>query len=337
MHYAGKVTGKNLFRSKFFWFIVGVVSACSTLVSLSAFSRTDRGASAVNSEFDLSPHISSLICRNFSRPRVAHCIAGLVRTLNDPIVHRSLKNNLVDSFGGEPVVFLNLRPNGPKSDQASAPLNDIALAVNVLQPAKVVWHSYDASLAPLTCAYKKDSPFATRTDNFPMRCAAQLKGVQECYSLVKEYESSKTRTDGVDFKFDWVFRVRTDTVFLQPLLPFCLYRNDRIYAHHVDFLNLVPRKYSDKWFNALDFFYTCNGSQRYGNPESFLTTLAEIENITLEDHPLLLIPKRTHDEADGFQFCNDWKHKIDPEVCMRGIYDKGIESRVKFFRDHWQR
>ena len=43
------------------------------------------------------------------RPRVAHCVTGLVRSFAEPLVYKALRKNLIDSFGGEPSLFLALK------------------------------------------------------------------------------------------------------------------------------------------------------------------------------------------------------------------------------------
>ena len=42
-------------------------------------------------------------------PRVAWCVAGGARTLSEPVVHRSIRTNLIDAFGARSTVFALLK------------------------------------------------------------------------------------------------------------------------------------------------------------------------------------------------------------------------------------
>lgn len=49
--------------------------------------------------------VSNLVCASYTMPRVATCLVGGARTLNAPLVYRTVRANLVEAFGGIPTVF----------------------------------------------------------------------------------------------------------------------------------------------------------------------------------------------------------------------------------------
>lgn len=45
------------------------------------------------------------LCHNAPMPRVAVCVVGAIRTFTQPAVHVSIRDNLLDKFGGDQVIF----------------------------------------------------------------------------------------------------------------------------------------------------------------------------------------------------------------------------------------
>ena len=60
--------------------------------------------------------VPDLVCANTPRPRVAVCFGGTPRTFETPLVHRSIKTNFLDAFGGDLTLFAYVRMGDSRSD-----------------------------------------------------------------------------------------------------------------------------------------------------------------------------------------------------------------------------
>ena len=60
--------------------------------------------------------IPNIVCSSFKIPKVAICIAGASRTFETELVYKTIKHNLIDSFGGKPTVFAYLKTKDARGD-----------------------------------------------------------------------------------------------------------------------------------------------------------------------------------------------------------------------------
>jgi len=262
-------------------------------------------------------NVADIVCRNFKRPKVAHCVVGCVRGLNEPLLHETMKHYIVNAFGGDAVVFFALRVEG-NGHTAMRP--NISAAVKALNPATVRWFPAESAVRPDPCT-NRQGPFLDKGQ--ALRAVQQYLLVKQCYGLVKEYEGKN------NMKFDWIFRIRTDTAMLHSAKPYCLYKTDCAYSHRHDFLNWIPRQHADTWFNLVEFFYECLTGDKYFNAESMLEFYLKHKNICwINGWFVPALPKRTKRDK-GAIYCGDWEQSIDKELCLKAMYDKDEERRRK--------
>ena len=170
-------------------------------------------------------------------PRVAHCVAGLVRSFTEPLVYKSLRRNLIESFGGEPSLFLALKTFDVPSKDKKGHFNiTVATDVSVdwtperieqqLRPA-IEWlkptvvrlrnSSDETPEALINLACPTASPSEVKrhphhliyaTEAGMVRLVGQMKTNAECLRLIEEYEERH----GVCF--DWVSRSRPDLLHI---------------------------------------------------------------------------------------------------------------------------
>ena len=96
--------------------LVGGATALSSAATLALLAR----AAAVGGRpFDTS--LAALLCPGRQPPRVAYCLHGAARTLTKPQVHRSIRQHLIEAFGGAPTVLWSL-DNATSLDAARSAL-----------------------------------------------------------------------------------------------------------------------------------------------------------------------------------------------------------------------
>eukprot|EP01116_Phalansterium_solitarium_P007092 TRINITY_DN19579_c0_g1_i1.p1 TRINITY_DN19579_c0_g1~~TRINITY_DN19579_c0_g1_i1.p1 ORF type:complete len:356 (+),score=30.32 TRINITY_DN19579_c0_g1_i1:151-1218(+) len=278
------------------------VAEDQTLAKRSESSRKWRTASRAFRD------MSDLFCANATPPKVAWCLSGQIRTMPFPLVHYSQLHYGIESFGGDYKIFMYLQAgNNELYPEMKAPnlTHDYAMALETVlkyDPTSYVLQQ-EAVEAPVNpnCTFDPQRTWLGGHPNRPRRLAAQYQNVKNCYRLVTEYEKAN------NMRFDWVIRMRPDVTIAKSLHPWCLWENNRIYAspwQHLDHFVMTPRKFSDYFFNVIDYYYNCSeGVPRLHDPEAFVRYAAERAGSRLDQRPLYVTLTRAP---------NDWGRLMAP-------------------------
>ena len=185
-------------------------------------------------------------CGDDRTPLVAHCISGVARSFLFEPVFKSLKRNLIESFGGRSVTFLHLKTfalsaKSPKgkfqgnltaditSEWTSSEYRKLESALHYLQPQHMRLESSRRSQPPINhdCALE----YAPGSGNIWVaasrysspagvaRHLGQITGSMQCLTDIEEWENRHST------KFDWIVRTRPDLGFMAPILPYCSFRS----------------------------------------------------------------------------------------------------------------
>ena len=181
---------------------------------------------------------SNALCPNREPPRVAVCVVGGARTFPQEQGWRSLKRHLVEGLGGvglggasAPDVFIDLKliDDAPKTqrewkfDALSRRLDDrlctaacafrpVALSINVNDS-----HAGSSQPRALERGCFRSGFFGHR-ENF-MRAVSQWSSFAACHESLVAHEARH----GSDRGYDLVVLTRPDTVWYQPVRPFCMH------------------------------------------------------------------------------------------------------------------
>eukprot|EP00274_Cyanoptyche_gloeocystis_P007489 CAMPEP_0196657618 /NCGR_PEP_ID=MMETSP1086-20130531/24475_1 /TAXON_ID=77921 /ORGANISM="Cyanoptyche gloeocystis , Strain SAG4.97" /LENGTH=214 /DNA_ID=CAMNT_0041990811 /DNA_START=446 /DNA_END=1090 /DNA_ORIENTATION=+ len=153
----------------------------------------------------------------------------------------------------------------------------------------------------------------------------QYQGIKDCYELVTNYEKEK------EFKYDWVARVRSDTVFYAAVLPYCAYE-DKWYhpgLTWIDHFSMIPRRYSDNLFlGVVEDYYACNGQIQHEYHDDWLVDRAEKHRVPREPYNFPLIISGSAHKGGSERFCNHTGYRYKPghflpvgERCSRIVAD----------------
>ena len=67
-----------------------------------------------------SEYTANVVCSSFRTPKVAVCLGGASRTLEQPLLYRTIRTNLIEAFGGDPTVFAALKLDDDRGDRRPA-------------------------------------------------------------------------------------------------------------------------------------------------------------------------------------------------------------------------
>ena len=229
-------------------------------------------------------------------PRVAHCVAGLVRSFAKPLVYKALRRNLIESFGGEPSLFLALKTFDVPSKDKKGHFNitvatDVSVdwtperieqqlrpAIEWLKPTVVQLHnSSDDTKALLNrkcpLALHRDikahpAHLSYATEAGMVRLVGQLRANAECLRMVEAHELQH----GVCF--DWVSRGRPDLLHLGSMPRYSVYNPDHsedVYMDRRDWFVLTRRRNAKGALDSLDMYTRCNRTRSdLQTPEAWL-------------------------------------------------------------------
>ena len=157
--------------------------------------------------------------------RVAAFLAGPVRSLLRPAVHRTVATQFWGAFGGVRVLFARLYDTAALDTSERAQLlcvlRYLSLSGGVHGAALSVWSAPTTpgkampdGTALSACSFARGADLAVHP-YMVQSLARQLATLRACFERMLAHEV----THGM--KFDWVLRTRTDTAFLMPVPPHC--------------------------------------------------------------------------------------------------------------------
>ena len=229
------------------------------------------------------------------RPKTtAHCVAGLVRSLPQPLVYRSLRRNMLDSFGGTPSVFLVIKIWNPATKHAghfpSSAAEDLAQgthwsdeqAEEFLRPVLAELKPLVAGIRLLNASEDTADQLINRrcsvqgrhyglksgvytTEAGLVRLVGQAAASDACLRMIETSE----RAAGV--RFDFVTRSRPDLAYLAPVRSWRSFPEPRVaYIHDRDWLIVVHRSLADAALGSFALYNNCTTRRTEETPEAWL-------------------------------------------------------------------
>ena len=248
-----------------------------------------------------NPMAQGLASDGDGAPLVAAFLAGPVRSLLTPSVHRSIANLFWGAFGGRRVLFARLFDvhslDAPGLERLLCVLRSMLMSAHRDESnARLRYFPPAGEWSAPTAAGKSFLPnasvhlrcrFASHTQlaEFPYMVQSlerQLNTLRACFDRMSAYEA----TWGV--RFDWILRTRTDTAFLRPVRPYCTIHAGTVHharsfakgsdVHHMfaDHAAVVPRTLGDQLFRGVaSRLATCAARGElmpasFSEPESFI-------------------------------------------------------------------
>ena len=225
---------------------------------------------------------------------VAHCVAGLARSLPHPLVYRSLRRNMVDSFGGTPSIFLVIKTWNPASKRAgyfpSSAAEDLAQGTHWSdEQAEEFLRPVLAELKPLVAGIRllnasEDTPdrlinrrcsvqgrhYNLRSGVYTteaglVRLLGQAAASDACLRMIETSE----RAAGV--RFDFVTRLRPDLAYLAPVRSWRSFKEPRVaYISDRDWLVVMHRSLADAALSSFALYKNCTTHRTEETPEAWL-------------------------------------------------------------------
>ena len=217
------------------------------------------------------PSIGAMLCAGEDRetpsppPHVALCLAGHVRTFVNPIVYRSLKENLVDALGVPRIELFAYLKLTDQLGNVERQLTRRSMP-SLIQKERSVRHALrsigfepqlqaDAGRVKLVnssnplprakcAAYDKQrwsravgvsQPNRFKTYAYLQSLLGQLDNRHTCAGMVEQFEIRARRF------FDWVIYARPDLVWYRPIRPYCFHNLSITVSHH-DWAFTIPRR-----------------------------------------------------------------------------------------------
>ena len=230
-----------------------------------------------------------------SSNRVAHMIAGNARTLYDARAYQTIQTNFIEAFGGIYNTFVYLKLEDDKLANvktryaASVDEKRLADALRVLAPTDQVISVKNKDVRNPKC-----NLVGYRTDL--IRLVAQLDTLRECFRLVEKYEAAH------GMKFDWITRLRPDTVIAYPIKPMCFFDSHFTYlpgkppgqravnsfldAHfYIDHAAIMPRDQAPGLTTAYDEYANCHGDLEWRYQKNQHDMITDIQAYLLWQKP----------------------------------------------------
>eukprot|EP00756_Hemistasia_phaeocysticola_P031544 Hpha_TRINITY_DN16359_c3_g7::TRINITY_DN16359_c3_g7_i1::g.59181::m.59181 len=200
-------------------------------------------------------NIASMLCSpSGPAPNVALCIGGASRTFQNKIVHRSLKENLIDRLGAPVTTFALLKMGDARGDPKKCCSATItATEEGARQACRVIGVSKlkikrDSYNKPPNCT--SYPVYDERTAEQCPTCHVNSTGHQQsllgqlenramCYRMITEHELLHNRT------FDWVLFVRPDLTWFDAVVPWCRHALPKRFG---DWSFWLPREHAHQQF-----------------------------------------------------------------------------------------
>jgi hypothetical protein len=163
-----------------------------------------------------------ILCHDFpDPPDIAVCIFGTARTFAQYVVHRSLRDNVLRSFGTSTTLFADLTIEDARYDhrkeglaQTSSKAVRTAFAWLQIPPEQFNIHEKLEHQETANC-----SSYRPATSGQFESFLHQVHSRHACHHLITEFESRRNKN------FTWVLFARPDLVWVKPVLPWCTMAN----------------------------------------------------------------------------------------------------------------
>ena len=159
-----------------------------------------------------------LLCSGVEpRPKIAICLSGLARTFRNPLVHMSLKENVLEALGAPVTAFAYFRTldlNGTREEEQQ--LLAVAAAIGINE-TRIDSGLIRAPFAGPQCKYPKVNLAKEPVPGDAASIVGQAHNRRQCYDMISDHETR------LDVHFDWVLYTRPDLTWYRPLRPFCFF------------------------------------------------------------------------------------------------------------------
>lgn len=168
-------------------------------------------------------NVPQMLCHSFSDPPdIAVCLGGGVRLFTRPLLHKSLVENVLNSFGAPSHLFAYLKLHDSTLKQS----DDDLIAETTRDKLATLLDSYGATYEIVEAAPPGLVNCANYPELFPLSggmvksLVAQLESRSRCYDLIERHEKKTGRN------FSWVLFARPDLVWYRPVPPWCTIVNE---------------------------------------------------------------------------------------------------------------
>jgi len=195
--------------------------------------------------------VASMLCQpDGAPPRVAVCISGAARTFENPIVHRSLKEHLIDSLGAQTTVFAHLKLTDARGDNRTGHNGVIHGTVEGVRRAaervgvatlEIVTErfvtppecpNYRTQFISDAAAEKCGPDCFVNTEAKYQSVLGQLTNHKTCFEMLEKHEKEHR------VAFGWVIYARPDLTWWKAVAPWCRHALPK---RHRDFSFWFPR------------------------------------------------------------------------------------------------
>lgn len=205
---------------------------------------------------------------------VAICLPGSLRSIE--ICYKNFIENIIVPNNKEYVITLFYYiPEDANSDKIFS-ITDI---MDLNPEIKII---KDSILVTPNCIYNGRQAKVDKCSNAGLNgWLYQMQGMEECYKMVKQHEEKK------QVNFDYVARIRSDVLFLQPVIFNNLINNDITIPSFHKWFGLNDRfafgkpQFMEIYMNMFSNLYKCCEKQRFviKNAEWFCKHNLDIRNV----------------------------------------------------------
>ena len=197
--------------------------------------------------------VANIVCSSFNIPKVAICIAGSARTFDTELVYKTIKHNLMESFGGEQTVFAYIKIQDARGD--NNPKYNGLIQSNeekILEAIKYLGINNENYILENNSNLSLPSGLTkiSRPD-YELSLAGQLTNKKKVIDIMIDYENKN------NLIFDFVILIRPDLSWPYPCMPFCMYDLSICRKKH-DWVLWFPRNFVEKIiYIPYEKYYNC--------------------------------------------------------------------------------
>lgn len=222
--------------------------------------------------------IASMLCSPFGpAPRIALCLSGAARTFEHKLVHRSIKENVLERLGAPVTTFAFLKLGDARSDSRSeygatieATEAGVRRTARVLRVARLELKNASHNAPPQCSNYptyrsREECPECHKGGTAHQQSIlGQLEGRAKCFEMLSAHEERENRT------FDWVLVARPDLTWWDAVAPWCRHTLPKRLNDWTFWLSRsdAAKQLRDPWVDH----YACKTPPRTDKPiEDFIT------------------------------------------------------------------
>lgn len=188
-------------------------------------SNVDLEAQPCTSAASELTNIANMVCSEFTKPKIAICIAGAVRTFVRPLLHRTIRTYLVEAVGGDTDVFLYLKTQDMRGDSSKyygatmKPAEDALLqtAIDFVRPVNYKIENQTMYYAVNPKVRLPNLVSEGNKTHFLQAVLGNLHNCRECWHMILEQEAKMHQ------RYDFVIRTRPDVSWYLPAQPYCFW------------------------------------------------------------------------------------------------------------------